>query len=165
MDAKQFKKNIGLIKKGAARFDMIHQCAVFALNQINGKDEKTGSPYGQTTPANELLSCMHKADRIEALKTWFHDFGKVVTVKDGTLKYSDKKEIFFDGEKIEPMQAIDYAEATPYFDYTKEIKPASSYDVMKGLKNILTRVKAMKTKGGTVEHEEMIAKIVSLIPE
>ena len=157
MDSKQFKKNLGLIKKGEARFNRIHESAVFALAQIN--------QHGQTTPANQLLGVMHKADRIEALKTWFRDFGKVNTQKDGTLKYVDAKKILWEGQPIPVMEAVEIASSMPYFEYTKEIKPASSYDVMKGLKSILTRAKAMEQHGGTIEHKEMLAKIVALIPE
>lgn len=156
MNAAQFKKSLASIKKGQARFTMIHEAACFALEQINS--------HGQTTPANQLISVMHKADRVEALKTWFKDFGKCKEKKDGSMDYSHKKEIFVEGESVSNEDALAAASETPYFELTKEIKPSSSYDVMKGIKTILSRAKAMQTKGMTVEHADLLEKLAEFVP-
>lgn len=156
MNAAQFKKSLASIKKGQSRFTMIHEAACFALEQIN--------QHGQTTPANQLLGVMHKADRVEALKTWFKDFGKCKENKDGSMEYSHKKDIFIEGEKVSNEDALAVATETPYFDLTKEIKPASSYDVMKGLQAVLKRAKSTSAKGLTVEHVELLDKIKALVP-
>jgi hypothetical protein len=126
------------------------------LEQIN--------QHGQTTPANQLIGVMHKADRIEALKTWFKDFGKCKENKEGVMEYSHKKEIYIEGEIVTAEDAQAVAAATAYYELTKEIKPASSYDVMKGIKTILNRAKAMKGKGLTVEHEELLEKLAKFVP-
>lgn len=156
MNANEFKKSLVAIRKGQARFTLIHNAACFALEQVN--------LHGQTTPLNELLGVMHKADRIEALKTWFKDFGKCKELKDGTFEYVHKKELMLDGEVIEPAYAIETAAATPYFDYTKEIKPASSYDVFKGIHAILNRAKAMQAKGLPVEHADALDALKAMLP-
>lgn len=156
MNAAQFKKSLASIKKGQARFTMIHDAACFALEQINS--------HGQTTPANQLIGVMHKADRVEALKTWFKDFGKCKEIKDGSMVYVHKKELMWDGEKIENAEMLAIAEATPYFELTKEIKPASSYDVMKGIRSILARAKATRAKGLPVDHEDLLEKLKVFIP-
>lgn len=156
MNAAQFKKSLATIKKGQARFTLIHDAACFALEQINN--------HGQTTPGNQLLAVLHKGDRVEALKTWFKDFGKCKEVKDGSLEYVHKKELLWDGEKIENEDMLAIAEATPYFELTKEIKPASSYDVMKGIKAVLSRAKATSAKGLTVEHADLLEKLAAFVP-
>lgn len=156
LNAAQFKKSLANLKKGQKRFADIHEAALFALFQINN--------HGQTTPANQLVAVLHKGDRVEALKTWFHDFGKCKELKDGTIEYVHKREIFIDGEETTPEEAQAAAEAMPYYEYTKETKPASSYDVMKGIKSILSRAKAMQGKGLSVEHSELLETLASLVP-
>lgn len=156
MNAAQFKKSLANLKKGQKRFTDIHEAALFALFQIN--------THGQTTPANQLVAVLHKGDRVDALKTWFHDFGKCKELKDGTIEYVHKRKIFIEGEEATPEEAQAAAESMPYFEYTKEIKPVSSYDVMKGVKSILSRAKAMQRKGLSVEHPELLKTLASLVP-
>lgn len=156
MDTKQFNKALVTIKKGASRFTLIHDAAMFAAEQIN--------KHGQTTPANQLLSVMHKADRVEALRVWFNDFTKANNTKEGTLKYSDKKELAWDGEPIGADAILDIADGLPYYEYSHEIKPASTYDIQKAVAQILKRAAKFKNDGKNVEHEELIEKLRSFVP-
>src|SRR5574340_207625 len=151
MNATQFKKSLANLKKGQKRFADIHEAALFALFQLN--------THGQTTPANQLIAVLHKGDRVEALKTWFHDFGKCKELKDGTIEYVHKREIFLDGEEATPEEAQAVAESTPYFEYTKETKPASSYDVMKGIKAVLAQTNARSGKDLTGKHAVLLVDL------
>lgn len=154
---KQFDKNIKAIKATGAKMDeLIHTCAVFAVEQLN--------LHGNNGAANRLLGALNKSSRKEALYTWFNDFSLSKRDKDQTLSYRKDKKLSMDGEDITPQQAIDFADATPFYDYTKEITPASSYDVVKGIKAILSRAKKMTKEGKTVEHAELLAKLEAFVP-
>lgn len=156
MEMKQFDKNVKTIKATGEKLDnLIHESALFALEQIN--------KHGNNGAANRLLAVINKGTRKEALYVWFNDFGKCKRNKDNTLEYKDKA-IYWEGEKIDVEQALVVADENPFFDYTKEITPASSYDVMKGIKTILKRAEKMKTDGKTIEHAELLAALKEMIP-
>ena len=158
MEMKQFDKNIKAIKTTGGKLDtLIHESAVFAVEQLN--------LHGNNGAANRLLSALNKSSRKEALYVWFNDFAMCKrNHKDNTLDYSKNKKLENDGAPISGEDAVLLADASPFYDYTKEIAPASSYDVMKGVKAILNRVKKMQAEGKTVEHEEMLATLKTLIP-
>lgn len=158
MEMKQFDKSIKAIKTNGAKLDAtIHACAVFAVEQLN--------IHGNNGAANRLLGALNKSSRKEALFTWFNDFAMCKrNHKDNTLEYSKNKKLSHEGIDIEPAHAVDLADATPFYDYTKEITPASSYDVVKGIKAILSRAKKMSKEGKTVEHSELLAKLEAFVP-
>jgi hypothetical protein len=158
MDMKQFDKSIKAIKTNGAKLDTaIHQCAVFSVEQLN--------MHGNNGAANKLLSALNKSSRKEALFTWFNDFSMSKrNHKDNTIEYSKNKKLSFDGVDISPANAVDLADANPFYEYTKEITPASSYDVIKGIKAILSRAKKMAKDGKTVEHSELLAKLEAFVP-
>jgi len=158
MEMKQFDKNVKAIKTNGAKLDtLIHESAVFAVEQLN--------LHGNNGAANRLLSALNKSSRKEALYVWFNDFALCKrNHKDNTLEYAKNKKLFNDGVECTGEDAVLLADASPFYDYTKEIAPASSYDVMKGIKAILNRAKKMYADGKTVEHEEMLATLKALIP-
>jgi hypothetical protein len=145
MEQKQFDKNIKLIASSGAKLDtLLHECGVFALEQLN--------VHGNNGAANKLLGAFNRSGRKEAMLVWFNDFGMGRRQKDNTLNYSKDKKLEYDNQPITPEQAILIAESIPFYSYTKEIKPASSYDVFKALQHILLRAAKMKADGGEVEH-------------
>ena len=158
MEMRQFDKNIKAIKSTGGKLDaLIHESAVFAVEQLN--------LHGNNGAANRLMSALNKSSRKEALYVWFNDFALCKrNHKDNTLEYAKNKKLILDGQPIAAEDMILVADATPFYDYTKEIAPASSYDVMKGIKAILNRAKKMHADGKTVEHEEMLATLKTLIP-
>jgi hypothetical protein len=145
MEQKQFEKNIKLITTSGAKLDtLLHECAVYALEQLN--------LHGNNGAANKLLGAFNKSGRKEAMLVWFNDFAMSRKQKDNTLNYSKDKKLEYDGETITPEQAVLIAESIPFYSYTKEIAPASSYDVFKALQHILKRAAKMKADGAEVEH-------------
>jgi len=157
MEMKQFDKSLKTIKKSGKKLDaMLHECALFALEQIN--------KHGNNGPVNRLLGAINKSTRKEALYVWFNDFGLTKRNKDNTMEYRGTKKLYNDGEVITTEQALILADESPFYSYTKEIAPASSYDVMQGIKSILKRAKKMETEGKTIEHKELLEQLKAFIP-
>lgn len=157
MDMKQFDKAVRGIQKMGVKFDSIlHEAACFALAQLN--------EHGNNGPVNKLLGAINKSSRKEALYTWFNDFGMSKRNKDGTLEFASKKKLSYNDADISAVDILPIAESIPFYEYTKEIPPTSSYDVMKGVKSILARAKAMSAKGLTVEHAELLEKLAAFVP-
>lgn len=158
MDQKQFDVAVALVKSTGEKMDgMLHECAMFSLEQLN--------LHGNNGAANRLLGAFNKSSRKEALFVWFNDFGMCKRAKDNTLVYAGKKKLFWEGQEITATDILVFADENPFFDYTKEIKPASSYDVMKGIKSILSRASKMQQNGLTVEHAELVASLQALVAE
>lgn len=156
MEMKQFDKTLKTIQATGAKMDtMLHECAMFALEHIN--------KHGNNGPVNRLLGAINKSTRKEALYVWFNDFGKCKRNKDNTLEYKDKS-LYLEGEKVDVEEIMIAADETPFYSYTKEIAPASSYDVMQGIKSILKRAKKMETEGKTIEHKELLEQLKAFIP-
>lgn len=157
MEMKQFDKTIKTINQmGLKMDDMLHECAMFALEQIN--------KHGNNGPVNRLLGALNKSTRKEALYVWFNDFGLCKRNKDNTLEYKGTKKLYWEGEVISIDDALILADEKPFFNYTKEIPPASSYDVMKGIKSILKRADKMSKEGKTIEHKELLEQLKAFIP-
>lgn len=157
MEMKQFDKTIKTINQMGLKMDtMLHECAMFALEHIN--------KHGNNGPVNRLLGAINKSTRKEALYVWFNDFGLCKRNKDNTLEYKGNKKIYSEGEVITIDDALVLADEKPFYEYTKEIAPASSYDVMKGIKAILKRAKKMETEGKTIEHKELLEQLRAFIP-
>lgn len=158
MEQKQFDKAIVQIKTNGAKLDaMLHECAMFALEQINA--------HGNNGPVNKLLGAINKSTRKEALYTWFNDFGLCKKNKDNTLSYSkDKKLKDKEGVIITANDAMLLADETPFYNYTKEITPASSYDVDKAIASILKRAASFAKEGKVVQHQEKLDALKELLP-
>lgn len=157
MELKQFDKTLKTIQQmGGKMDDMLHECAMFALQQIN--------QHGNNGPVNRLLGAINKSTRKEALYVWFNDFGLCKRNKDNTLDYRAGKKLYNEGDLITVDEALILADETPFYSYTKEIAPASSYDVMQGIKSILKRAKKMETEGKTIEHKELLDQLKAFIP-
>ncbi len=158
MNQKEFDVAVALVKSTGEKMDgMLHECALYSLEQMN--------LHGNNGAANRLLGAVNKSVRKEALFVWFNDFGMCKRQKDNTLVYAGKKVLSWEGETIQGEEVIILADENPFYDYTKEIKPASSYDVMKGIKSILARASKMQQKGLTVEHAELVATLQALVTE
>lgn len=158
MELKQFSKNVKAIKAMGAKADtLIHESAMFALEQVN--------KHGNSNFVNQLTSALSASMRKEALVVWFLDFGMVKrNSKDNTLEYAGKKELKIDGEVISGLDILPYADEHPFYSYTKEIAPASVYDVQKAILSIVRRASKFNKDGKTVEHAELLAKLGELIP-
>ena len=159
MDQKQFDVAVALVKSTGEKMDgMLHECAMFSLEQLN--------MHGNNGAANRLLGAFNKSSRKEALFVWFNDFGMCKRAKDNTLVYAGKKKLTWEGTPVNNLdELLIIADENPFYDYTKEIKPASSYDVMKGIKSILSRASAMQQKGLPVEHAELVTFLQNLVEE
>lgn len=158
MELKQFTKNIKVIANMGKKADtLIHDSAMFALEQVN--------VYSNSTPAKQLISALSASMRKEALFVWFLDFGMVRrNTKDNTLEFAGKKELKIDGEVISGTDILPYADDQPFYLYTKEIAPASVYDVQKAILSIVKRASKFNKDGKTVEHAELLAKLSKMIP-
>jgi len=158
MDQKQFDVAVALVKSTGEKMDgMLHECALFAITQLN--------EHGNNGAANRLLGALNKSTRKEALYVWFNAFGMCKrNNKDNTLDYSSKKKLSYDGSPITAQETLILADENPFFDYTKEPKPALSYDVQQAIKSILSRVNAMQNKGKVIEHSDLLEKLRELVP-
>lgn len=142
---KQATKNINTIKiQGAKRDVMIHETAMWAIYHAN---------QGQVTPMNKLLGALNKSDRKEALKVYFRDFSKVSFNKLGVAEYSKAKQLYIAGKEVSPDECIEYADAHPFYDYTHEVKPATSVDALKRLTSLITQLDEFT---GEVKHLEVL---------
>lgn len=157
MDMKQFDKTVASIKKAGAKMDEeLHSAACFALEQIN--------MHGNNGPVNKLLGAFNKSSRKEAMYTWFNDFGMGKREKDGTIVFAAKKKLSYEGVDTSAFDVLAIAASIPFYEYTKEIAPASSYDVMKGIRSILNKAKSAQGKGVAVEHAELLEKLAAFVP-
>jgi len=158
MEIKQFQKNVKAIATMGKKADtLIHESAMFALEQVN--------VHGNSNFVNQLTSALSASMRKEALVVWFLDFGMVRrNTKDNTLEYAGKKELKIDGEVISGTDILPYADDQPFYTYTKEIAPASVYDVQKAILSIMKRAAKFNKDGKPVEHSELLAKLSEMIP-
>lgn len=159
MDQKQFDVAVALVKSTGEKMDgMLHECAMFSLEQLN--------LHGNNGAANRLLAAVSKSMRKEAMFVWFNDFGMCKRAKDNTLVYAGKKKLSWEGEQVNDLPSfLEIADENPFYEYTKEIPPVSSYDVAKGIANILKRVETGKTKGWELKHTELLESLRALLPE
>jgi len=165
---KKFNKQLSIIKRiGKTGDELIHSAGLYAMEQVN--------LHGNKTPANQLLSVLGKNVRKEALITWFIDYGKVQrNNENNTLEYVKGKELKFSfetnrpsptGTIVTPEEALLFAEEMPFYDYTKEKKVSSIYDVNAAILQLFRNAKAAPLKGKRVEHGEKIEQLKTLFPE
>lgn len=150
----QAKRNILSIKASGARMDtMLHVTGLYCINQVN--------EHGNTTPMNKLIGAIGKNTRKEAFITWLRDHSKVVSLKTGVLEYrKDRKLYDANGIECNNEVALEKAESVPFWDYTKEVKPVSSYDVLTRLESLL---KSAKGFVGDVKHAELLATLQVIV--
>ena len=162
MTIKQFNKGVeNLAKDTKTIADKIHSFSMFALEQCN--------VHGNTDPMNKLIGALHHSQRKQALVAWFKDLSLAVMQEDKTFKYSKGKTIALitsEGDKVEysPTDAIVYADDHPYYDYTVESKPPSSFDMLKAIEALIKRASKYTEEGKTVEHLELKAALEALVP-
>ena len=159
----EFQKNVNTIKHSSENLaNLIHESAMYALEQIN--------LHGNTNPVNVLIPALHHSQRKQALVTWFEDHCLAVRQEDKTFKASKQKKIIIldkDGNKVEYTadEAIVHADENPYYDYTKETKPASSFDILKAVQSLLHKIETKTASGIQVDHYELKAKLAELVPQ
>ena len=161
MNNAEFNKKVSTIKRHSEGLaNDVHECAMFALEQAN--------MYGNTDPANKLISALHHSQRKQALVAWFEDLSKAILQEDKTLKYSKGKQIaiLIAGNKTEftPEEAIVYGDSNPYYDYTHEQKPPTSFDVLKSVEALIRKIERYTTEGKQVDHYELKEKLAALVP-
>jgi len=160
MNNAEFTKKLSTIKRHSEGLaNDVHSCAMFSLEQVN--------IHGNTDPMNRMLGVLHQSQRKQALVVWFEDLSKGVLQKDKTFKYSKGKAITVldQGEKVEytPEDAIVFGDANPYYDYTHEVKPPSSFDVLKAVESMLKKIERYTMEGKQVNHYELKEKLAALI--
>jgi len=160
MNNAEFTKKVSTIKRHSEGLaNDIHSCAMYALEQVN--------VHGNTDPCNRLVSALHHSQRKQALVAWFEDISKGVLQEDKTFKYSKGKKIVIlvKGEKVEysDNDAIIFGDNNPYFDYTHEQKPPTSFDVLKAVEAMLKKIERYTTEGKQVDHYELKEKLAALI--
>lgn len=155
---KQAKSNIVSIKANGVKMDaLIHETGVFAVAQAN--------LHGNTTVMNQLVGALNKSARKEALVTWFRDHAKVAQLKTGLLEYRKDRKLYNtvpmqDKAEVTIEQAIENANNIPFWAYTKEAKPVSSYDVLSRLESLLNSAKNFK---GEVKHQELLNTLATIV--
>lgn len=157
----EFKKNVSLIKRHSSNLAaLIHSCAMFALEQVNIE--------GNSDPMNQLVSALHHSQRKQALVAWFEDHSKANLQEDKTFKYNKNKKIimYVQGKatEFEIDEAIVHGEEFPYYDYTKESKPSTSFDVLKAVEALLRKIETKSASGIQVDHYELKEKLALLVP-
>lgn len=157
----EFNKNVSLIKRHSADLaSLVHSCAMFALEQVNLN--------GNTDPMNQLVSALHHSQRKQALVAWFEDHSMANLQEDKTFKFSKNKKIvmYVQGKATEFTidEAIVHGDEFPYFDYTKESKPSTSFDVLKAVESLLRKIETKSAAGIQVDHYELKDKLAALIP-
>jgi len=155
-----FKNNVNLIKTQGAKIDnALHEGGLYAINQVN--------LHGNTNAINKLLGAMNKSGRKEAFITWLRDHAMIRMNKLNQAEYVKGRKIYgldtkaFEGEVAEINEkALNKANAIPFWNYTKESKPMSSFDVLSRLESLY---KSATSFEGVVEHKELISNIAMLI--
>ena len=141
------KRNITTIKTNGLKMDnLLHVTGLYCIDQVN--------QHGNTHQLNQLVSALGRNTRKEAFITWVRDHAKVVSLKTGVLEYRKDRKLY-DANGIECTNevALEKAESVPFWDYTKEVKPVSSYDVLTRLESLL---KSAKSFAGDVKHAELL---------
>jgi len=158
MDIKQFNSNVKGIKVASAKNDvLLHECAMFALEQIN--------LHGNNGPMNQLKSALGKAHRGEALVVWFLDHGLCKRdTKNNILVHSSGKKIKIDGEEVSVEGALILADEKPFYTYTKETTPATVLDIEKAVQSLLARIANASKNGIKIEHAELKAQLETMVP-
>lgn len=160
IDDKTASKNILAIKSNGAKLDqLIHSTGMYAIYHA--------SMHGNTQPLNKLVSALNKSTRTEAFKVWVRDHSKVVEKKDGTFEYRKDRKLYDEqGKIIEIEQALELANVTPFFEYTKESKPVSQVDVLSRIESLIKLIsqgeKTLVAGKHTLGGEEQSAIVSSL---
>jgi len=120
LSIKQAVSKINTIKTAGAKLDsLIHEVACSAIYHVN--------VHGNTEVVNKLLGAMNKSSRKEALTLWLLDHAKLKRVPNSSgLEYSSKRTLWLSrGVEGTPEQIQEKAQATPFYDYTKEVAPTT----------------------------------------
>lgn len=138
----------------------IHDAGCFAIAQAN--------EHGNIGFAVRLRDAMGKKHDAQRVVTWLCHFGKI-GVKDGMLVYRKRKDI-----QPENMDAwLVKAEATPYWEFTKQKQLIEKIDYLAMLKSISTKHKNAQIKldeggqvvesnvGVLIEVEKLLAKLTA----
>lgn len=127
-------KRIASIRRRGAKFDNdVHETAVLCLEHAR--------EHGDVTLLTKLVAAMPRSGRREALIYWARYFGPV--------KFNAKQETFrLDQKRVKNGESFDMegANATPFYDLTKEKRPAQ-YDLEKAIKGFIRAVKKGREQG------------------
>ena len=163
MEKKTFVKNIQIIlTAGKKQEELIQECALYALQTVNlGKTVGADSPITMLWNAVQSLKSVNR----QAFMDWLNEFGFVTFSKleagGYVIKFKDKS------ATMKADEALQAAAQTPWFDFAKAPQPnMKPYDVMEGLRGILTQAKSAATGGAKgdkpirkIEHQEILDAI------
>lgn len=163
MEKKTFVKNIQLIlTTGKKQEQLIQDCALYALQTVNlGKTVGADSPITVLWNAVQSLKSVNR----QAFMDWLNEYGFVAFSKleagGYVIKYKDKS------ATKNAQECLVAAAQNPWFDFAKAPQPnMKPYDVMEGLRGILTQAKSAATGGAKgdkpirkIEHQEILDAI------
>lgn len=150
MDIKQFNKNLLAIKKSGEAMDKVmHESAMFALEQAN--------KHGNTNFVNQLISALGRNVRKEAMITWFRSFGLLVwNDKEKVFKYSKDKKIMVESVPLSVEDALEIAESRPFYEFSVEKAEIKKLDTYVSFQAFISRMRSAAKNGKQVEHLEFI---------
>jgi len=148
------KRAIKEIKTSGLKLDkLVQSVSLYAIFQAN--------THGNTNSMNQLVSALNKSSRKEALCTYLRDFSKVaINSKTKLFEYRKDRKIYNGTVEITIVEAQENATKIAFYDYTKEVKPITSYDVLTRLQSL---IKTAKSFDGTVEHKTMLSALEKLV--
>lgn len=131
-DKRDIQKRITSIRNRGAKMDRdIHETAVLCLTHA--------SEHGDITLLSKLAEAMPKSTRRKALIAW--------AVAHAPITFSEKQEQFkLKKKRNESDWHIEEADAVPFWDYTKEKKPAQ-YDLSKAVNGLVRTIRKANEQG------------------
>lgn len=129
---KQFNNTIKTIKTSSDNLAAsIHEAGLFAIMQAN--------LHGNNGFAQRLVEAMGKKHDAQRVVTWLCFFGKL-GVKKGEMIYKNRKDITAENAQV----FINNADATPYWDLTKQKELKETYDWLASLHAMTKRHEKME---------------------
>ena len=140
LNLKGINTNIKNIKNAGIKLDQrIHETGVSIMQHA--------ADHGDWTPMQRLFDALPKAGRKKAFVTWVVSFTP--------LKFDDKLGTFVKSKKSKREYDVAGANATPFWDYTKEVAQTLDVDKLLDLSKLidqaLERVEKAQEAGATIK--------------
>lgn len=133
-DKRDIQKRITSIRNRGAKMDRdIHETAVLCLYHARDAGQ------GDITLLSKLAAAMPRSSRRKALIAW--------AVAHAPVTFSEKEDQFrMKKKRTEADWYIEEADAVPFWDYTKEKKPAQ-YDLSKAVDGLVRTIRKANEQG------------------
>lgn len=140
LNLKQIKHNIRLIKGAGEKLDTrVHETGVSILEHAR--------EHGRWTDIQSLYEALPKSGRRKAFVKWVVDHSPLI--------FDDKLGKFAKSKASKREYDVDGANATPFWDYTKEVVQTLNVDNLLNIEQLIAqaykRIQSAQEKGAPIE--------------